>query len=618
MKTIRLLLSFSSLSIKISHINPLLLLAVLSILTTSCNTEKKRITISLTETDSVIMHNPQAALDFLKTIDSSAFRSMSPKNLALYILLRTEAKYKCYHSITNDTSILKAVRYYNKNNQNKHLYARSLIMLGAVALENGDPVKALTAYKNAEYALRELNEPEQAGLVNTRLGELYRYSFINNTESAARYRKALTYFNKCGREDRAMYTRLSLARVLIKDSIESSLSHAMTALTMARKHNDTTAMLAGYELLTHICRLKNDLRGVIYYSKKAVSECRNYQTELSLLHLYNNIYTEQTLAYAYLGLPDSAEISASHIKWQATSIDTMIKHWVSSAIAESKSDWRTSLKHSQRYHALADSIEKATEATQIRYAELLLDKQEIEMRNTQTLREKNLTTIIFSLALICIICLIIILLQKYVKLKDKHKNLLASVNICNQSDIQNLETILLPTIPANESGNGIKQDIHNLILDMTGMISEINNTYFKYKNNIGSIRFISGFDDIIKKYFPEKQTYEKIRRLCSTLYPGIIEHIEKEHPELTQNDLLLIALMGCGFPTGAICAIKGMTIGSLNSQKTRTAKKMNLEVRLSEYIITIFSKNISAPITASNSDMCHNYVWPKNHDANIK
>ena len=606
------------LHIKAQHIHPLLVFAVLSILTSSCSAEKKQITVSLTEADSVITQNPQAALDIINTIDSSAFKSMSPKNMAFYLLLRTEAKYKCYHSITNDTcSILKAVKYYNKDNKHKHLYARSLIILGAAALENGDPVKALTAYKNAEYALKELDEPEQAGLVNTRLGELYRSSFINNKESADRYRKALSCFNECGREDRAMYTRLSLARVLIKDSIESSLSHATTALAMARKYNDTTAMLAGYELLTHICRLKNDLRGVIYYSQKAVSECRNYQTELSLLHLYNNIYTEQTLAYAYLGLPDSAEISASHIKWQATSIDTMIKHWVSSAIAESQSDWRTSLKHSQRYHALADSIEKATEATQIRYAELLLDRQEVEMRNTQTLREKNLTTIIFSLVLICIICLIVILLQKYIKLKDKHKNLLASVNICNQNDIQDLETLILPAIPpGNENGNVIRKDLHNLILDMTGMISEINNTYFKYKNNIRSIRFISGFDDIIKKYFPEKQTYEKIRRLCCTLYPGIIEQIEKEHPELTRNDLLLIALMGCGFPTGAICAIKGMTVGSLNSQKTRTAKKMNLEIRLSEYISTKFSKNISASITASNSNMDQKHADQRNFTAN--
>lgn len=31
--------------------------------------------------------------------------------MAFYLLLRTEAKYKCYHSITNDTcSILKAVK----------------------------------------------------------------------------------------------------------------------------------------------------------------------------------------------------------------------------------------------------------------------------------------------------------------------------------------------------------------------------------------------------------------------------------------------------------------------------------------------------------------------------
>ena len=79
---------------------------------------------------------------------------------------------------------------------------------------------------------------------------------------------------------------------------------------------------------------------------------------------------------------------------------------------------------------------------------------------------------------------------------------------------------------------------------------------------------------MLDRYFPEEEVHDRIRRICDLLYPGVLSEIEREHSSLTRNDLLLIALMACGFPTGAICAVRRLNVHSLNVQKTRTARKI--------------------------------------------
>lgn len=222
---------------------------------------------------------------------------------------------------------------------------------------------------------------------------------------------------------------------------------------------------------------------------------------------------------------------------------------------------------------MTDSIQKASERMQLRNKELLYDRQAMEVRNMEILRERNLIIVIFTTLLVALTSIIAALNQRFRKLREYSANLLASINISGETEIREAGVALLSGIRDSTSDKEIKDDIRGIIVDMTDMISEINNAYFKHKDSIRSIKFVSVFDSILRKHFPEKQTYEKMRRLCGTLYPGVLEQIEREHPSLTRNDLLLIALMGCGFPTGAICAVKGMTIGSLNSQETRTAKK---------------------------------------------
>ena len=66
----------------------------------------------LTAADSLMDTDPDAALYSIMSIDSSMIYSMRKKDRALYLLLLTEAKYKCYMPISQDTIINEAVRFF--------------------------------------------------------------------------------------------------------------------------------------------------------------------------------------------------------------------------------------------------------------------------------------------------------------------------------------------------------------------------------------------------------------------------------------------------------------------------------------------------------------------------
>lgn len=134
-----------------------------------------------------------------------------------------------------------------------------------------------------------------------------------------------------------------------------------------------------------------------------------------------------------------------------------------------------------------------------------------------------------------------------------------------------------------EAGEGIQ----SVLRDMVALIGEMNEACGR--DGDGSTSTVD-IRKMLDRYFPEEEVYDRIRRICDLLYPGVLAAIEREQPSLTRNDLLLIALMACGFPTGAICAVRRLNVHSLNVQKTRTARKIAPGLRLSDFVAQNFPR----------------------------
>lgn len=156
--------------------------AIIAILlaASSCSGRNGQVGPVLTAADSLMMSRPEAALDTLLTLDSTVASSLRGRERADYTLLMTEARYKCWLPVAEDTAITKAAGYYRRKGPDSRL-ARALMMQGAVLSERGDSEGAMAAYKEAEPIFERGGDLEQLGLINTEIGMLYQTNLVNDS-----------------------------------------------------------------------------------------------------------------------------------------------------------------------------------------------------------------------------------------------------------------------------------------------------------------------------------------------------------------------------------------------------------------------------------------------------
>ena len=177
-------------SVRPLHILSVIIVALLLSAVLSCSGRQEQVRQTLTVADSLMMTQPQAALDALMSIDSSDAAGLPRADKAFYTLLRTEAEYKCWLPVAGNTAIAEAVDYYHRREPEDRL-ARALVMQGAVLYERGDTEGAMLAYKEAEPILEHSGDLEQLGLLHTKIASLYQNNIFNTDEAIVRYRKAL-------------------------------------------------------------------------------------------------------------------------------------------------------------------------------------------------------------------------------------------------------------------------------------------------------------------------------------------------------------------------------------------------------------------------------------------
>lgn len=571
--------------VRIPYRISLIVLAAVALLSVFSCSERGRYADSvMAAADSLMMSDPHAALDTLMTIDSAVAAGMTTKQKAFYALLGTEGRYKCYLPVAEDTAIFDAIGYYHRHGP-EGLLARSLMMGGAVLEEREEPLSALEVYLKAEPIFVDMEDNEQLGLLNTRIGGLYLSTYVNNEEAVSRYRKALECFGQCGNEERVMYAHLSLARALVSESPDSAFAHILEGMRLARKYEDSFLVLEGYELLAQIYLQKQDYRGIIRISEEAVESCGRRPEDPVSESLWQSLLFNKALSYASLGKADSAIYVSSYLRWSDSAEDRMMRHWLASAMAESRKDWRTALIETRISEAMADSIEKEGARLQLENREFMFtqDINEKEQEN-DVLRLRIFTVSAVSLFLF-VVCLSAFLFSHNRALRVENENLRLSITSYGVQENEELERHIRSMSPENEDA---QNELRSILSSMLALVKDLNEMCWQENCGTGT----SNVKELVNRYFPKGEVYLRIRRVCDIIHPSKLSEIETEVPVLTDTDKLLIALMGCGFPTGAICALMRLTKASLNVQKTRTARKIGPKVRLSEYVSEKFSKNI--------------------------
>lgn len=210
----------------------------------------------------------------------------------------------------------------------------------------------------------------------------------------------------------------------------------------------------------------------------------------------------------------------------------------------------------------------------LRLAGLILENESLRLQSAEARLQVMALVLVLAAVLAVVLAGAGILWLRVRRLRLENCALKASIETFEVS----------PESEGAEAGEGIQ----SVLRDMVALIGEMNEACGR--DGDGSTSTVD-IRKMLDRYFPEEEVYDRIRRICDLLYPGVLSEIEREHPSLTRNDLLLIALMACGFPTGAICAVRRLNVHSLNVQKTRTARKIAPGLRLSDFVAHNFTKN---------------------------
>ena len=519
----------------------------------SCSDRSGQVNSALATADSLMLAQPQAALDTLSGIDSARVRRMDRSEWAFYTLLTTEAEYKCWLPVAENTAISEAVRYYRRRGPEDRL-ARALTMQGAVLSERGNAEGAMKAYKEAEPIIEKGGDLEQLGLINTRIGELYQMSFINDSAAIARFRKALECFEEAGLPERIMYAHSSIARILMLDSADKAIPHLEKAISMAEQSGNRSLTLSCLELYSHYYYSRQDYRGIISATRKALPAYMTGAQNSAEERMFNSLFYNAALAYCRMNLPDSARIAVEKMEMDS-SIDSMMVYYACAEIARQEERWKDADKL---------SLEKE------------LDYRRIASERDKAEERQKISILVSLLAVSLLGTAVLILYSRNKKLKAEGALLLASIRSYGHDTA------------AKASLTVKNEQTEPIMRDMVALIGELNDSYFRYGSTSA---FPEKMKAVIEKFFPKKDTPGRIYAICDNLYPGVLADIRSTYPHLTENDIFLIALMACGLSTGAVCAIKRISENAANVHKSRVASKMKLDGPLSDFVSRTFVKH---------------------------
>ena len=568
------------------------LLAALLLSAAACSDRNAQACLTIAAADSLMMTDPQAALDTIMTIDSADAARLPRADRALYALLRTEAEYKCWLPVAgNTTAMSKAVDYYRRKGPEGRL-ARALTMQGAVLTECGDPDGAMLAYKEAEPLIERSGDLEQLGLLHTRIGELYQTTFSNTAETVYRYRKALECFEAGNYEHRLAAANLTLSRILLTEADSTALweKYYRKGTEYAIASHDTLYIIESINQSTLFCLIyaKDSLRAARIAAKTLLNN--DYTSYLSH-SLFNSFCQIAADGYTGSEKTDSSIIFADMMTLDNI-VDSMCYYHIYSEIMEANGHLDEAIDYTRKAYAVESRLNNESDILDLNAFE-----QEIQNSYDKALYKRNAITLVLIATVLASVTAI--MTAGYFRIRKSLKqtrrkitdNLHAiygteSRKDCETSEDEELERLFTAIRKKLAKERKARKDMADITSSLLSVTNEMLKSYYRYKD---ANTFQRSIDRLVTEHLSPETMPVKVIRTVNAAYPGFLDRLRASYPRLTDNDTFIIALISCGFDNESMCLMAGVKPESLMVYKSRIAAKMGIKGRLTQHISGILS-----------------------------
>ena len=347
-----------------------------TILLGACRRGSHAVSSILLLADSLMQSHPDSSLQLLEAIPAP--QKMGKTDRAWYALLLTQAKYKNYVSLENDSLIQVAVDYFEKNSDREQL-AKSYFYSGCVHREQEDISTAINLYLKSLRTMPQGGDSVFLSMVYGHLGDCYGEQYLNSAAIDA-HKNA---YALCGTAhiDRALYALLKIGdNYLIKDDSDSAFIYYQQTKLLADSLQTSAFKPLVYK---NIAALYNE-RGEYEEANSYISEAmRDIEVEESLYSIYflkgdimNHLNKKDSALYYW----NLAKYSFD-IETKASAFDRLFE------LNKEQSRWREAALCADSFIVYFDSIQASAYRAEIGD---LMDNHQLEIHKYALLKEHQL------------------------------------------------------------------------------------------------------------------------------------------------------------------------------------------------------------------------------------
>lgn len=502
----------------------------------------------LLSADKLMESRPDSALLILKHIHNIHF--FSPSNKAFYALLLSKAYDKNDSLIVSDSLINIATNYYD--DKQPGLAGNAWLYKARCAKNRGNGTEQARSLLLAQrYALNS-SDNKLKGLIYCDKADMYQSQ--KQLDSAIILNKqGLEYFKKAGDTRNTCLTAYTIGSIyndnhLVPDSAKHYLFYA---LNLVQKINDPIITNTIYKSI-----------GLLEYHNK------NYSATIKYCKLAPRtnipLYDENKkciIAYSFfrMGNLDSTVYYLHKIQNHNVIAKDYYSLW--QMIHEKTSNYKAALEYAKKLDVAKDSISSKKLQESFAGIERKFNYEKLSSENQSLILKNKQRGITLLLILLAISIVTIIVLSWRARIKRREYEILQELN--------NVEKILLQQ--ANEN--------NELLQKQNKMQQLLLSTIEEYKSNTrrGKIKQ----PDINSEKFREE-----IITHIDSIYDNISQRLQSAYPLLTSNDILICVLLLAEFDSGMIAGVLGIKLDSVNTQRSRLRKRMDLDnsVNLYDYL----------------------------------
>ena len=546
----------------------ILLMLVLVAAVTGCD-GLRRYDARLVRADSLMQPDPDSALAIVGAIDSL----VGDANLAYRDLLLTQARYKCYQDITatDDSAVTHAMRYYSAHSDEREKLTRACLYKGAVMEELAHIDSAMYYYKTAE-ANAHPKDYQNLGQINTRIADLYREEYSQDSAAILRFKESIRYFRILADTNYIIYGLGAIGCIFGVTQPDSAQHYLANAIRLAQQFDPSLQY-------SH----KSTLAGLYYYQNNYV-EAKN--TAIDILRNGKDdcgetqFYYYAALSYMNLGNPDSAKYIFKITPQPVDAVDSMHYYNVLAEIANLENNHEIYKRYKELSHEITEQILSNSKKGKIAVAE-----SEFERVHFQTHFEGKKKKYIKITAAILLLLLVIFTIVYYSARRQLIKRLDENKAIKHELEkaLEDLERL---------KRDGESKYVGNRI---AAIIELYNAIRVRKKDGSGKKRSVIPLPGLLKELDDKNELLQmelsdtfwlQLKLSVDGEYNGIVSFVEKRYPNLGESDIRLFCLLCVGISPQIIklCMNYSSAKTSSSYRNRLVQKKMGLDMTFNEFV----------------------------------